>query len=229
MQRIIEGVERFLSEVVPEYQEHLSTLATGQKPEALFISCADSRVDTGLMTQTRPGTIFHLRNAGNIVPPYTSMMGAEAATIEYAMSVLEIPNIVLCGHTNCGAMKALLNEKPIENLPAVSRWLTFAETASLQVQTLHGHLGYDERLSELIEQNTLTQLLHLQTHPSVATRVAQGKVHLYAWVYDVATGQIRAYNDKAREFVCVKNGFQPVPAFVGRRRNMASVAAVDAH
>lgn len=200
MQRITKGVERFQETIFPFEQELFKSLANQQLPRALFITCADSRVDPNLLTQTKPGEIFHLRNAGNIIPPYSAVRGAEAATIEYAMTVLKVPHVIVCGHTDCGAMKGVMDPSLVAALPAVTEWLRHSECAGRVVRDGSFYGDEHQRLRRLIEENVVTQLLHLQTHPSVAARLAAGEVKLYGWIFEIPTGRVFAYRADKRRF-----------------------------
>jgi carbonic anhydrase len=199
MKQIIDGVKRFRSEVFPEMKELYKSLANGQRPSALMISCADSRVDMQLVTQCEPGHLFFFRNAGNIVPPYGPTLGAASATIEYAMVALKIPNIIVCGHSDCGAMKGLLAQGVADTMPTVAQWLKYADTPRQLVLNEPG-LGQKEKVDRLIRLNVLSQLDHLRTHPSVAVRLARGELTLHGWVYDIEQGSVDAYDAASGAF-----------------------------
>jgi carbonic anhydrase len=209
MEWITKGVEQFQSNVFPGEQLLFESLAKQQNPQVLFITCADSRICPNLITQARPGQIFHLRNAGNIVPAYGTGHGAEAATIEYAVSALGIPNIIVCGHSDCGAMKGLLHPEAVKSMPAVGQWLQQCEAAR-RVAVQGGGPEHDQ-LHRLIEQNVLAQLLNLQTHPSVAARLASGQTHLFGWVYEIGTGSILSYRPESRRFEPMCQDLNAVP------------------
>ena len=202
MKEIIEGVHRFRTEVFPAKKELFAGLAKGQTPSALMISCADSRVDMQLVTQTDPGHLFNFRNAGNIVPPYGVALGAASATIEYAMVALEIPNIIVCGHSDCGAMKGVLAQGVAEKMPTVAQWLKYADTPR-QLVMRDGDMDAQMRLERLIKLNVLAQIEHLKTHPSVAVRIAGGELKLHGWVYNIEHGSVEAYDMTSGTFVPV--------------------------
>src|SRR5271170_6615965 len=128
MQKLIQGIHRFQETDFLPLQGLFEQLAKGQNPETLFITCSDSRIDPNLLTRSRPGDLFILRNAGNIVPPYGAANGGEAATIELAVASFGVKEIIVCGHSHCGAMTGLLQPDKIAGLPAVSSWLSHAET-----------------------------------------------------------------------------------------------------
>ena len=166
-------------------------MAQGQAPGRLFITCSDSRLVPSLITGTGPGELFVIRNAGNIVPPYDARPEGVAATIEYAVAVLEVPTIVVCGYTRCGAMKAAVDPAGLETVPNIRNWIKFAEAARLAVEELHPHLGPVARWIELVKQNVLQQLTNLNTHPWVAARTASGRLQLEGWIYELDSGEVR--------------------------------------
>jgi carbonic anhydrase len=200
MRDIIQGFRRFRSDVFPTKKHLFAELAKGQSPSAVVICCADSRVDMQLVTQSEPGQLFCFRNAGNIVPPYGAVLGAASATIEYAMEALEIPNIIVCGHSDCGAMKGLLKHDLADRMPTVASWLRFAEVPR-QLALRDGATSEQAMLDALVRRNVLTQLAHLRTHPAVAVRLETDKVRLHGWVYDIERGEISAYDELQRRFL----------------------------
>lgn len=211
MQKILQGLHRFQSEVFGSQRELFERLAHGQSPEALFITCADSRISPTLITQSNPGELFILRNAGNLVPPY-GFTGGEAATIEYAVAVLGVADIIVCGHSDCGAMKALVHPTPaLEELAAVSNWLKVAEPTRRIVRECYGHCDAKSQFEAAIQENVLVQLENLQTHPTVASSIRQGRLHLHGWVYQIGTGDILAYQPEARAFTSMRRVVE-VPA-----------------
>jgi carbonic anhydrase len=201
MDRIIQGVRRFQTSVYTAQRALFESLAAKQQtPQALFITCADSRVDPNLITQTEPGDLFLLRNAGNIIPPYGAANGGEGATIEYAVAVLGIKQIIVCGHSQCGAMKALLKPEAYQELPAVSRWFRYAEATRRLVTERYADLKGAEFDRAVIEENVLVQLNNLSTHPYVTARIARGELRLYGWYYDIGQGMISAYDSDTGVF-----------------------------
>jgi carbonic anhydrase len=202
VERLLTGISKFRREVYPQKQAaYQQLMREGQKPHALFITCSDSRVDPELLTQSSPGDIFVFRNIGNLVPAYGEMLGATSAVIEYAVLVLAIPHIVVCGHTDCGAMKGLLQREQTHKLPIVDRWLMSAEAALSVVEARNALASATEALNPLIEENVILQMNHLRTHPSVAGRIAQGALMISGWVYDIAGGEVRIYHEGERRFV----------------------------
>ncbi len=201
MKKVISGLARFQDEVFPHNRDLFEALASGQTPETLFITCSDSRIDPCMLTQTKPGDIFICRNAGNIVPAYGEVIGGVSATIEYAVLGLGVKDIILCGHSDCGAMRALLNPKSVAHMPAVSAWLRYGESARFVVQENHSHLVGADLLTAMIERNVLAQLDNLRTHPSVSARFANGQLNLHGWVYDIGSGEVRTLNTAQGRFV----------------------------
>ncbi len=197
------GVVRFQNEVYPEKRELFEKLSLGQSPEALFITCSDSRIETAMITQTEPGELFICRNAGNIVPPHSNQTGAMTASIEFAVAALKVPHIVICGHTECGAMKGAMNTEGLSALPHVKEWLGFSRAAVEIVQETGGALNETEQMEMLLEQNVILQLQHLKTHPAVAVRIAKGELKLHGWVYDIKTGAVNAYDEEQNKFIPV--------------------------
>jgi carbonic anhydrase len=199
MQKLVSGVDRFQKQVFDEAT--FRPLVQGQHPAALFITCSDSRIDPNLITQTAPGDLFVVRNAGNIVPAYGGH-GGEEATIEYAMAVLKVRDVVVCGHSHCGAMGGLLNADSLESLPSVRSWLAHADSTRQIVSEKYKDLKDPEaRLTAAVEENVLVQLENLRTHPSVSAALARGEVDLHGWVYHFESGQVRQYDPRLEEFV----------------------------
>jgi carbonic anhydrase len=204
MNRIMQGVLKFKHRVFPKHQETFVKLKSGQQPDALFITCADSRVSPTLLTQSIPGELFICRNAGNIVPPYGEVIGGVSATIEYAVLALKVRDIILCGHSDCGAMKAVLHPEHVAEMPSVAAWLRFADSVRSTLKENYSGVQGDELLRAAIEENVLVQLDHLRTHPSVAARVRKGAVRLHGWYYDIGTGDVAVYDASQNRFVPVK-------------------------
>jgi len=195
------GVRRFRGEVYPERAEVYARAATESQPHTLFIACADARVDPIELTQSGPGEVFVLRNIGNMVPPYGEMLGGNSAVIEYAVSALKVRHIVICGHSDCGAMKALLNPDSVKSMPTVTRWLTNAHAALAVAETVHTKSEWRRPLiAVLTERNVLLQLQHLKTHPSVAAAMAAGELTVSGWVYDIGKGQVCVAEDGQKAF-----------------------------
>lgn len=200
MKKILAGVRKFQNDVFPQRKDLFQKLAHGQQPRALFITCADSRIDPSLITQTDPGELFICRNAGNIVPPHTGQTGGITASIEYAVAALEVPHVIVCGHTHCGAMGAAANPASLERFPHVKNWLTHSQAAVRIVEQHGSELSPEDRLQALIEENVLMQLVHLRTHPYVAAALANNRLQLHAWVYSIEDGEVLIYDEADRTF-----------------------------
>jgi carbonic anhydrase len=194
---LIEGVLQFRREVYPARREQFRRLAGGQAPHTLFVTCADSRIVPEMITQTDPGELFVCRNIGNIVPAYGEMLGGVSAIVEYACTALGVSHILVCGHSDCGAMKGLLapDDPALQRMPTVASWLRNAQAARSVVEVLRPGLEGEAKLQAVVEQNVRTQLQHLRTHPAVAARLAEGKLALHGWVYDIEDGTIAAVDE----------------------------------
>jgi len=202
MDHIIDGVLRFQRDVYPNKAALYRELSLGQTPTALFIGCSDSRVVPELLTQQGPGELFVVRNAGNIVPPYSDKPGGVTASIEYAVAVLGIPDIVVCGHSGCGAMTAIQSgSASLEKLPSVARWLHYADSARDAVARTHAAAPAAEYLDALVHENVLAQLDNLLTHPVVADAIAAKQLRVHGWVYDMRGGSVETYDAQAQAFV----------------------------
>ena len=190
----------------------MSGSRNGQAPFAVFVACSDSRVVPEILTQREPGEIFVVRNAGNIIPSYGPAAGGVSASIEYAVAALGIEDLVVCGHTDCGAMKAILRENRLDKMPAVASWIKHAAAAKEIVEATLPE-GADERtrLHALVHENVLCQIRNLQTHPVVAAKFATGRLRLYGWVYNIETGSVKTYDAETGGFVPLTTG-QPVYA-----------------
>ena len=221
MQKLLEGIHEFQRDDFGPLEGLFEKLAHGQEPETLFITCSDSRIDPNLLTRSMPGDLFILRNAGNIIPSHGAGNGGEAATIEYAVTVLGVKDIIVCGHSHCGAMKALLHPENLTNLPSVSSWLSHAETTRRIMLENYTHLQGDELLTATIEENVLVQIEHLETLPSIASRKRRGNINLWGWVYKIETGQVFAYDVKSKQFISIAEYEMPVPEAVRKRRTSA--------
>lgn len=202
MEHIIDGVLRFQREVYPNKEALYHQLALSQSPSAMFIGCADSRIVPEILTDQGPGELFVVRNAGNIVPPSSTEPGGVTASIEYAVALLGIHDIVICGHSGCGAMTAVLRgPEQLERLPAVARWLHYADAARDHVAERHADDSDEARLDSLIHENVLTQLDNLLTHPSVIDAIERKTLRLHGWVYDIGSGRVDTYDARVGRFV----------------------------
>lgn len=202
MKEMIKGFMRFRRAAYPQRAELFGKLANSQAPGALFITCSDSRVVPELLVQSEPGELFVIRNAGNIVPGYGPEPGGVSATVEYAVAVLGVSDVVICGHSDCGAMSAIANCTCLDHLPAVANWLRHADAAKA-INAARRHSSPEARVSALVRDNVVAQLANLRTHPSVALAVEQGKLDLHGWVYDIESGGMLALDGDSGRFVAL--------------------------
>ena len=210
MQKLIQGIHHFQSNIFSPQRELFERLADGQHPDALFITCSDSRINPNLITQTQPGELFILRNAGNIIPPHGAANGGEGATIEFAVAGLGVQDIIICGHSHCGAIKGLLQPESLKDMPTVAAWLSHAEaTRRIMRENYSDRIGAAQ-LTTAVEENVLVQVENLRTHPAVSARLARGKLNLHAWVYKIETGEVFAYDAERGQFVPLAEA-QPGP------------------
>ncbi|MGE0712881.1 MAG: carbonic anhydrase [Planctomycetota bacterium] len=201
MERLAKGVHEFRRDTFAENEELFAQLAKGQNPHTLFITCSDSRVVPTIVTGSGLGELFELQNAGNIIPAFGAGGIGSAATVEYAVSGLKVKDIVVCGHTQCGAMTGLLQPEKVADMPAVQGWLQHAETTRRIIRENYKHLTeFGELLTATIKENVLVQLEHLRTHPSVAVALARRDLHLHGWIYELETGMVHAYDPEREDF-----------------------------
>ncbi len=213
MQRLLQGYTRFRRDVFPGMKDRFRLLADRQQPDVLFITCADSRIVPDLILQTEPGDMFLCRAVGNIVPPHGAMPGGISSTVEYAVEVLHVRHIIVCGHSDCGAIRAVLPPDPADRrdhsklprLPLTAKWLGYIEPAwkylppgvsSADHRTLH---------TALIRANVIAQLENLKTHPEVARALAHNEIQVHGWYYDILTGAVEAYDQQDRRFVALED------------------------
>jgi carbonic anhydrase len=201
MERLIEGHKRFLAEVFPARRSHFHLLSEMQAPECLFITCADSRVVPDLILGTEPGDLFISRSIGNVVPITSQDVDGVTATIEYAVEVLKVKHVILCGHSDCGAMKAALDHKSLKGLPKAKRWLDHVEAAFQYRQPLNPVDGESAELASLIRGNVVAQLKNLQAQPTVVREIGLGKLMVHGWYYDILTGRIEEYDEGLGKFL----------------------------
>jgi carbonic anhydrase len=200
--RLLTGLRIFRDEIYPQREaSYRQVMREGQKPHALFITCADSRIDPELLTRSGPGEIFVARNVGNLVPAYGEMLGGVSAVIEYAVVALNVSQVVVCGHSDCGAMKGLLHPDKVAGLPTVKSWLRNGEAALSVVQAKSTQNDETNALAQLIEENVLLQMGHLRTHPSVAGSLAKGTLAIAGWVYEIEHGTVRIFDSQTSKFV----------------------------
>jgi carbonic anhydrase len=175
-----------------------------------MISCADSRIVPELILQAEPGDLFVTRNAGNIVPPFAQANGGVSSAVEYAVLALNVTDIIVCGHSGCGAMEALLKPGSLDGMPNVAAWLRHSNAAEGVVRDCYPHLAGKERIRALTLENIVCQLAHLRTHPSVAAGIARGTVALHGWFVDIHAGAILALDEQKGHFIPVRDD-TPLP------------------
>jgi len=192
VQEIIEGLIRFQREVFPQQSALFKRLSISQSPKTLFVTCSDSRVV--------PGALFVIRNAGNIVPSYGPEPGGVSATVEYAVAVLGVQDIVICGHSNCGAMTAICTCTNLDHLPAVAGWLRHADAAKA-INASRTYASDAERLDALVKDNVMAQLANIRTHPSVAVGLVNKTVRLHGWIFNIESGVMLALDGRTGQFL----------------------------
>ena len=208
MKKLIQGILDFQRHVLPSYRETFARLALGQAPDCLFISCADSRVVPNLFASTHPGDLFVMRNVGNLVAPsdaHGNSVGdeSEAAALEFSIAHLNVKDIIVCGHSECGAMKATLAGGVVDGAPNLTSWLKHAKPglARLANETSVGAgLKPHNQLSQL---NVLSQIEHVLTYPLVRERVAAGTLRIHGWWFDIGEARVYAYEDSQKKFVLI--------------------------
>lgn len=213
MEKLIRGIHKFQSDVFPTRETLFRNLVGGQTPQALFITCSDSRIVPDLICQADPGDLFVIRNAGNIVPPHCDgTTCGEAATIEYAVRALGVKDIIVCGHTRCGAMQGTMNPDMLAPMPSVKQWLAHAEASWDIVRAHYSQLPDELRWKVLIQENVLVQLENLRTHPVVADALERGALQLHAWVYKMETGQVFGYSPESGQYTPIVSEADAGPA-----------------
>ncbi|BAZ32064.1 carbonic anhydrase [Cylindrospermum sp. NIES-4074] len=213
IKRIIDGLNEFQDNYFITHRELFENLSHGQNPEVLIITCSDSRIDPFLITQSQPGDLFVIRNIGNIIPAYGTPNSGEGAGIEYALQALNINDIVICGHSHCGAMKGLLQIGNLaQQMPLVYDWLRrYGEPTRRLVMDNYKDYPADKLLKIAIEQNVLTQMENLETYPIVRSKLHSGQLTLHAWIYEIETGEVFAYDANTGQFKIMENRSFPVP------------------
>ncbi len=201
MQKLVKGIHSFQRGFFASHRALFEQLATtGQHPETLFITCSDSRVVPTLITDAAPGELFIVRNVGNVVPT-ADLPGGTAAAIQYAVEVLNVENVIVCGHTQCGALKAILDPQSVAHLEYVSRWVQSTIEVKNLIDEKYAHLSGEAKLTAAIQENVLAQLEHLRAYPFIAKRMDSGKLHLNGWIFDVGKGEVFDYDPEHGEFL----------------------------
>ena len=197
---MVNGVAKFQQEVFPEQQATFKRLEHQQHPIATFFTCADSRILPAMMLQHGPGEVFTERTPGNIVPKYSDHVGGVTASMEFAVKVLHVPLIIICGHTDCGVMKALLAPEQITGMPALQSWMRHALDARERLLRQNESSSKEEKLRLLTEYNVLAQMDNLRGHPAVEAALANGELEVHGWVYDIGRGSVSAADPKTGQF-----------------------------
>ncbi|NNJ27439.1 carbonic anhydrase [Alienimonas chondri] len=208
MSRLADGVRHFRSAEYPKRSDLFQSLAGGQSPNALFICCSDSRVNPTLLTNSDPGDLFVVENAGNIVPAPGSPggggsqgTGGEAATLEYAVRALKVPEIIVCGHAKCGAMGGLMAPDSLGSLPLVADWLKHSASVRETVNAEHPNASQEEKVDAAIKANVRLQLENLKTYDCVREAMDAGTLTLSGWVYDFVSGEVIRWDDDQQNWV----------------------------
>ncbi|WP_394835395.1 carbonic anhydrase [Pendulispora rubella] len=205
MEKLVKGIHSFQKHFFTKHQELFEQLASrGQNPETLFVTCSDSRVDPNLITNSRPGDLFIVRNVGNVIPR-PDLPGGTAAAVEYAVEVLGVKDIIVCGHTQCGAMASILQPEKMASLQYVKRWLAQTEGVRNIIQTRYGHLPGDAKVTAAVAENVLMQLEHLRAYPFVAEKLDAGKLHIAGWIFEIGTGAIHGFDPDTGEFTAISS------------------------
>ncbi|MCC6827523.1 MAG: carbonic anhydrase [Novosphingobium sp.] len=217
---LIGRVFSFEKTIFPNSGELFAKLSSqGQSPKALMISCADSRIVPEQILQAEPGDLFVCRTAGNIVPPFATMNGGVSSTVEYAVMALGVRDIIVCGHSDCGAMKALSDPSMLDGMPNVAAWLRHGSAAAHIVDSCRPDLEGTDRVRALSLENVIAQLNHLRTHPSVAGAIAQGEMALHGWFVDINAGQVLGLDGETGQFVPLRED-QPLPVALPAQRRI---------
>jgi len=226
---LIGRVFSFEKSTFPNSGELFAKLSSqGQAPKALMVSCADSRIVPEHILQAQPGELFVCRNAGNIVPPYANMNGGVSSTVEYAVAALGVRDIIVCGHSDCGAMKALAEPSMLDGMPNVAAWLRHGAAATHIVDSCCPDLAGTDRVRALSLENIIAQLAHLRTHPSVAAAIAQGEMALHGWFVDINAGQVLGLDGATGQFVPMREDETLPVALSAQRRVWANQELVEA-
>jgi carbonic anhydrase len=204
LDKLMAGYEHFRREIFPARRAEFHLLAEGQQPEFLFITCSDSRVTPDLILGTGPGDLFITRNAGNVVPVASRDVDGVTATIEYAVEVLKVRHAILCGHSDCGALKAALDPKGLERMPHAQRWLQHVEEAFTHRQPLNPAEGAAAELAAVIRGNVVAQLANLKAQPSVKRAMREGRLTVHGWYYDILSGRIERWDEDSGRFVALE-------------------------
>jgi carbonic anhydrase len=205
MEKLVKGILEFRQKLLPTYREKFAHLALGQFPDTLFIACSDSRVVPNLFASTDPGDLFVLRNMGNLIPPFATAVNeatAEAAVIEFSLTTLPIANIIVCGHSECGAMQAVMSGIETLESPSLKNWLQHCCCKSL-VKTDESHCGHLPPHNQLSQMNVLQQMENLKTYPIIQKKLLNKDIIIHGWYFDIATGDVYAYEEALKRFIII--------------------------
>ena len=205
MRKLVKGIVEFRQNVLPSYREKFARLALGQSPDTLFIACSDSRVVPNLFASTDPGDLFVVRNVGNLIPVcgqdgHSSADESEAAAIEFALMNLKVTDIVVCGHSECGAMHALVQGRDKLKAPNLRDWLRHGDAS---LAKLPSDTAQPNRVNQLSQLNALQQLEHLRSYPVVSESISKGLLKLHAWWFELSTANVYAYEESEGKFVLI--------------------------
>ncbi len=219
MKRLTSGIHEFKSKEFLSQKELFERLAKKQTPDALFITCSDSRIVPNLITQTDPGELFIIRNAGNIIPPADAKASGEGASIEFALKHLNIRDIIVCGHSACGAMEAIVHPEALNELPMMADWLQYARGTKRIIEQEYSNATNEEKIDFAVQENVLVQIENLRTHHSVAEALNEGRLNLHGWVYDIRTGEVLVYYPELEQFLPIGDK----PKTPGQKKNIISM------
>lgn len=206
MEKLYRGIHQFHELYFKKEEDFFKGLSHSQKPEVFFITCSDSRVDPNLVTQSKPGELFIVRNVGNIVPPYDAIKDKNSvvAALEFAVMILKVKDIILCGHSNCGAMAALYtDDTKLNDMPHLRDWLEIVLPVKKMVGAVYSGLSGEPLKRKTEEENILFQLKNIKTYPFVMEALDDGTLHIHGWYYDIGTGEVYSYNP-------AKDVFEPI-------------------
>lgn len=208
MKNWVTGFHQFRSEVFEEKRELFEKLGKGQSPQTAIMTCSDSRIDPALITQSDPGDIFVLRNAGNFIPRAGTPVGGEAATLQFAVEVLKVKELIICGHSQCGAVNHLIQPRTgPSHLTLVDNWIENSRATLAAMERKHSRLEGPERLKAAVRENVLTQIANARTYPFIEEAIRRGELTIYGWVYEFETGQILCCDHRDQTFVPVEQKF----------------------
>jgi carbonic anhydrase len=207
MKKLVNGIVDFRQHGLPEYREKFAHLALGQSPDTLFIACSDSRVVPNVFASTDPGDLFVVRNVGNLVPPCQHngicLDKSEAAAIEFAINTLKVSDIVICGHSDCGAMSTILNGRTAIHSDNLRDWLSYGDEALQQLKKEPQFAKQYSETNRLSQRNVLIQMEHLKTYPVIQEKLKAGKLKIHGWWFELGHADVFAYEESVHSFVLI--------------------------